>query len=340
MNTFTAKDRIVAALKGQYADRVPVAVMFGLYAAKLAGFTTMEFFTSAEKHAESHAIACAMFPPDTITVSGDIFLEAEAFGAQVEFPEDAPPHLKTLVLENKADLAKLNIPDPKKVTRLCWYLEACERAKTGIKGIPVSGASAGPWTLAADLRGLEKLIFDTTDDPDFVHKLMRFTTEWAKVWIATVRDTGIGVGMGEAAASCSVISPKIYKTFIKPYHEELLNYFKERKLYISLHICGYIDPIMEDVLDTGVGMLSIDGPSSLRKLVEISQGKVVIMGNVPTPLFAEGTKEQIDAAVKECIDTAAKGSKYVLCSGCEIPFNSRKENISYFLEAANKYGRY
>jgi len=340
VTTYTGKDRIVAAVKGQYADRVPATVMFGAYVAKLAGFAMPEFFTDAEKHAKAHVRAYEIFHPDTMTITGDVYVNAEAFGAKVEFPEDAPPHLETSVLEDKANLGKLIIPDPEKVSRLCWYLEACERVKSEIKDIPVSGASQGPWTVAADLRGLERLIFDTADDPDFVHQLMRFTTEWVKISIAAIREIGIGVGMGEASASCSVISPKIYRAFIKPYHEEISNYFKERKLYVSLHICGYIDPIMEDVLETGIGMISIDSPSSLGKLVELAQGKAVIMGNVPTLLFAEGTKQQMEAAVKECVDTAAKGSKYILCSGCDIPINSRKETIDCFMEAANKYGRY
>jgi len=340
VTTYTGKDRVVAAVKGQYADRVPTTVMFGAYVAKLAGFTMPEFFTDAEKHAKAHVRAYEIVHPDTITITGDVYLDAEAFGAKVEFPEDVPPHLVTSVLEDKANLGKLSVPDPEKVGRLCWYLEACERVKSEVKDIPVSGASAGPWTLAADLRGLERLIFDTVDDPDFVHELMRFSTEWMKISLAAIRETGIGVGMGEASASCSVISPKIYRTFIKPYHEEISNYFKERKLYVSLHICGYIDPIMEDVLETGIGMISIDSPSSLGKLVELAQGKAVIMGNVPTLLFAEGTKQQMEAAVKECVDTAAKGSKYILCSGCDIPLNSNRESVDCFMEAANKYGRY
>jgi len=97
---------------------------------------------------------------------------------------------------------------------------------------------------------------------------------------------------------------------------------------------------MEDVLETGIGMISIDSPSSLKKLVELAEGKAVIMGNVPTLLFAEGTKQQMEAAVKECVDTAAKGSKYILCSGCDIPLNSNREIVDCFMEAANKYGRY
>jgi uroporphyrinogen decarboxylase len=206
--------------------------------------------------------------------------------------------------------------------------------------VAVGASAEGPWTLATNLRGTENLIYDTVDDPDFVHELLRFTTQWVKVWLPVIGDTGVGVSLGEAAASCGVISPQIYRTFVKPYHQELVTYFGQRNLHLMLHMCGYIDPIMEDVVDTGVASLSIDSPSSLRKLVELSRRRVVIIGNVPTLLFAEGTKEQMEAAVKECIDIAAEGSGYILCSGCEIPLNSRKENIDYFMQAARNHGRY
>lgn len=340
MNAYTGKDRIVAAVKGQYADRVPATVMFGSYAAKLAGFNVATFLTDAEKNVKSYVRAYEMFQPDDMDIGGDIYLEAEVFGAKVEFPEDSSPHLMTSVLENKSELAKLSIPDPKKVSRLCWYLEVCERAKSELRDVALSAVVAGPWTLAANLRGLEKLIMDTADDPNFTHELMRFTTEWIKIWVATLRETGLGIGLAEAAASCSVISPKIYRAFIKPHHEDIINYFRERKLYVALHICGYVDPIMQDILDTGVGLISIDSPSSLRRLVELSQKKAVIMGNVPVMLFADGTKEEMEAAVKECIDIAATGGKYILCSGCDIPLDSRKENIDYFMGAVKKYGYY
>ena len=340
MPSYTSRDRIVAALKGEYTDRVPVTIMFGPYVARLAGFTMPEIFHDAQKHAKAHVIAHQMHPTDTIGINREVYLEAEALGATVEYFDDNTPQLKNHLLVDKADLRKLEIPDSRKNQRLGWYLEACERARAELKTVAVGGSISGPWTLAANLRGLDTLILDTMDDPGFVHELMKFSVAYLKQWGVAVRETGVGGGIGEAAASCSVISPKIYKTFIQPYHTEIFGYFRERKLNISVHICGYIDPIMEDLLETGIRMISIDSISSLAKLKELSGGKAVIMGNVPPALFVDGTKEEMEAAVKTCIDIAAGGSKYLLSSGCEIPFNSRRENIAYFLEAAEKYGRY
>jgi uroporphyrinogen decarboxylase len=198
---------------------------------------------------------------------------------------------------------------------------------------------AGPWNLAAHVRGLETLLLDSLEDPDFVHSLMKFTTEVVRSVGDTLLQAGFLPSLGEAAASCSVISPKIYRDVIKPYHTELRSYFRSKKAALSMHICGYIDPIIQDVLETGINFISLDAPSSLKKLVDLAGGKTTIMGNVPTTLFATGEKEEMEAAIRACVDTAAEGSGYILCSGCEIPFNSTEDRVAHYFQYAHQYCR-
>ncbi|HEX78316.1 MAG TPA: hypothetical protein G4O03_07945 [Dehalococcoidia bacterium] len=334
----TAKERVIAALKRGCVDCVPATVMFGYAPPRLMGIPMEEFLHDAARHAQCHVDTYEMFHPDTLGVGGPIFKEAMALGTEVEYLEDGTSKVIRRPLEDKRNLARLQIPDPKQSPIMSWYLEVLERVQGAVSEAPVAGAVAGPWTLAATLRGIEQLIMDTVEDPPFVHELVRFTTEVEKMWATAVREVGVGIGVGEAVASCYIISPKIYRDFVKPYHIDLNSYFQERKVYISLHICGYIDPIIEDVLDTGIGMLSIDAPTSLAKMVELSQKRVVIMGNVPTRLFSQGTQEEMEAAVKGCIDTAAKGGAFLLSSGCDIPADSRPELIHGYIDAARKWG--
>jgi uroporphyrinogen decarboxylase len=115
--------------------------------------------------------------------------------------------------------------------------------------------------------------------------------------------------------------------------------FSGRKAGLSMHVCGYIDPIMEDLLDLGIGALSLDSPSSLKRVVEISQKKIVLVGNVATTLFVSGTKKEMEAAVKECIRIAALGGAYILSSGCELPYNATLDRVKYFIEAAREHGK-
>ncbi len=201
----------------------------------------------------------------------------------------------------------------------------------------------GIWTNAAEMRGIEELIYDTQDDPQFVHKLMRFTLEYGKARGMAIAETGVNLAYGDPSASCGVISPKIYKEFVKPYHMELFQYIKDKvgnEIKIGLHICGYIDPIMEELASLPVDWIEMDAPSSLEKMLALCQGKKVIRGNVSVEVLSRGTKEQIESAVKSCIDIGSKVNSYILSPGCTMPQDAPLENIRIFWEAANKYGRY
>lgn len=119
------------------------------------------------------------------------------------------------------------------------------------------------------MRGLEELIYDTLDDPKFVHELMRFSLEYGKARGMAIAETGVNVAYGDPSAGCGVISPKIYKEFVKPYHVELFQYLKDKvgnELKFGLHVCGYIDPIMEDLVSLPVDWIEMDAPSENIKI--------------------------------------------------------------------------
>lgn len=340
MEEATGRHYMISALKRQYMDRLPTTCLIGPYCSRLTNYTVREILTDARKSAEAHMAFYERFRPDSLIVYNDIYLEVEAVGCELEFPEDNISHPKAALLEEKSQLAKLKVPDPKKDGRLPYFIELLERVSSQVRKTATLGlAQSGPWNLAMNLRGPEQLLVESMTDPEFVHELMKFTTEAVRAVGDALLDAGFSPSLGEASASCSLISPQIFRDFIKPYHKELYDYFKSKKAFMTLHICGYIDPIMEDVIDTGINFISLDAPSSLKKLVDLSAGKVTIMGNVPTVLFASGTREEMEEAVRNCIDTAAEGSGYILASGCEIPLNSTEDRVDHFFEYGHQYAR-
>lgn len=340
MQQYTGRERIRAAFKREYADRVPIYPITARFNARISGIKMREFLTKPDKMAQAILNYHEMFRPDICLVMGDLLYEVEAMGTEVEFPEDSLCMQRSHLLEDKANLTKLQIPDPKRDGRLPTYLEVCQRVGAEVKDSNVSGVGCGPWQIAVLLRGAEQLIRDTFKDPDFVHELMKFTVEVADKFIVAQKEVGIGPSFSEAACSINLISPTIYKNFVLPYHKEIVGRCKERKIGLAMHICGYIDPIMEDVVSTGITAISVDEGSSLKKMKEIAKGKAMVIGNVPVGLFRDGTKEQMEQAVKNCIEAAADGSGYILASGCEIPGESLIDNVRYFFEAGAKYGSY
>lgn len=339
MSEMTGRDRIRASLKGSYADRIPFGIILGPFKARVLGCSLKEYWTDPKKLAAGTIASFELFQQDSVDIGWDIVMETETAGAELEFPDESVPQVKRHILAQKTALGSLKLPNPESSGRFPLYLEACRSVLQAIKGPALSGTVTGPWTIAANLRGAQQLIYDTVDDSAFVEELLRYTTDITKILGAKIIETGLSLSMGEAASSCSLISPTLYRRFIKPRHLEIVQYFREKKAGLSLHICGYIDPIMEDIAGLGIVALSLDSPSSLKKWVDIAQKKVITVGNVPTSFFANGTKKEIEASVKECIGIAAPGGFYILSSGCELPHNSTMERVQFFVEAAKEFGK-
>ena len=340
MKQTTGKQYMMSALRRKPMDRVPTTVLIGPYCSRLTRYSVREILTDARKSAEAHLAFHDRFNPDSLVVYNDIYLEAEAIGCELEFPEDRISHPKRTILDDKSQLARLKVPDPQKDGRIPYFIEVCQRVSDQVRQTTAVGLGhSGPWNIAMHLRGAEALLMDTVEDPAFVHELMKFAAEVVRVMGDALIEAGFSPSLGEAGASCSLISPSIYQKFIKPYHKELCSYFRSKKRFMSLHICGKVDPIMEDIIETGIYLFSLDAGSSLQKLTQTAKNNIVIMGNVPTTHFSSGSREEMETSIRHCIDTAAAASGYILASGCEIPFDSTEDRIDHFFEYSREYGR-
>ena len=337
----TGIERVKAAFKGKKADRVACYPIVSGLAAKLIGQSSKAYYTSAGTLSDAQIALYDMLEQDVVVLMGDLFLEVEAMGARVEFPDDDMPRLRSYLLgDDKGKLSSLAVPDPAKSGRLPVYFEACKRVAGAVKESPVGAVLSGPWTLAINLRGAENLIIDTVEDPAFVHELMHLTVEIAKRTGETAAATGAGLSFSEAPASISLISPKIFKEFVLPYDREMISHLREKRIGVTLHVCGFIDPIVDDVLATGCAAISMDKPSSLAKMLAAAKGKAVTIGNVSTGVFVNGTREEIDEEIKRCLDAAGDDPGFILASGCEISPRGDLEKVKWFCERAAILGKH
>jgi len=279
------------------------------------------------------------YKPDIIVMQGDLLQDVEAMGNELKFPENGMCISTKVALEDKGKLGSLQLADPKKDGRMPVYLEILEETSKIITDASVSSVLGGPWTTAIGLRGAEKLVRDAMKDPQFVHELMEFTLQMSIRFGEAVAPLKVGVSFSEAPASCSLISPNVYRKFIFPYHKRLVDHFKAKKVGLGFHICGYADPILEDIVNTGVGNLSIDAPTNLAKAVEATRGKAVLLGNIDTNLFFSGTRDDMKQAMLDCLAVAPQDSGYILASGCEVPGVAPPEKIDWFMELANELCR-
>ena len=257
--TVTGRERVVAAYKGGFADRVPAYPIAGSFAGCLDGLSIEEYCTNPTKAVKAMLNYYERYQPDIMIAFNDLAKEAEAVGCHVKYSDYVVPSIDQHVLQDdKAKLASLEIPDPRRDGRLPAFLEQCEALSAARFPSALGAVLVGPWTIAMLLRNPELMCLDTIDDPPFVHELMRFSTEYAKRLGDAVLATKIGLSYTDPTASCSLVGPDTYREFIKPYHKELVEYFRAKKVGTTVHICGTTHQIHEDLVDVGFVAITID----------------------------------------------------------------------------------
>ncbi len=348
-SSLTNRDRVVAAYKRSFADRVPVYPIVASFAGTLDGLSIEEYCTHPQKAITAMMNYFERYQPDVVLAYNDLAKEAEAFGCQVKYSDYVVPSIERHVLEDKANLARLAMPDPYKTARLPGFLEQCEALVKAAPPTAIGAVAVGPWTIAMLLRNPEMMLLDTFEDPQFIHDLMRIATDFCKLWGDAIAKTKIGLSFSEPTASISLISPDNYREFIAPYHKELVEHFKAKKVGVTAHICGTTYPIFEDLIGAGFTTVSFDLDQQaeparyvdqLKRFMEVSKGRAVAIGNADATKFEKATREEIEAEVRRCIDAAARDSAFILSTSCEIPPRSSPEIVKWFMDAAHDYGRY
>jgi uroporphyrinogen decarboxylase len=350
MSTVTGRERVAAAYKGQFADCVPAYPIAGSFAGCLDGLSIEEYCTDPRKATKAMLNYYERYQPDIMIAFNDLAKEAEALGCRVKYSDYVVPSIDRHVLQDdKALLARLEVPDPYKDGRLPAFLEQCEALSAAKLPSGLGAVLVGPWTIAMLLRNPELMCLDTIDDPAFVHDLMRFSTEYAKRFGDAVLKTRIGLSYTDPTASCSLVGPDTYREFIKPYHQDMVNYFRARKVGTTIHICGTTHQIHEDLVDVGFVAITIDldqqaDPAlkvdQLDRLVTLGNARGVVgVGNVDVTIFERATRAEIEAEVKRCIDTVGKRSRFVLSTSCELPPRANPDCVKWFMDAAREYGR-
>jgi MtaA/CmuA family methyltransferase len=348
-NEYTNRDRVVAAYRRSFADRIPVYPIVASFAGTLDGLSIEDYCTDVQRAIKAMMNYYERYQPDVVLSYNDLAKEAEAFGCHVKYSDYVVPSIDRHVLhEDKAKLAKLPMPDPYKTARLPSFLEQCEALVKAKPPSAIGAVAVGPWTIAMLLRNPETMLLDTFEDPRFIHDLMRVTTDFCKTWGDAIVKTGIGLSFSEPTASISLISPDNYRDFVAPYHKELVDHFKAKKVGVTTHICGTTYPIFEDVIQCGFTTFSFDldqqsdpklHVDQLQRFMEVSRGRAVAIGNVDATTFEKTTKEAMYAEVKRCVDAAARHSGFILSTSCEIPPRSDPEAVRWFMDAAHEYGR-
>ncbi|MCD6318943.1 hypothetical protein J7M02_07750 [Candidatus Aerophobetes bacterium] len=262
---------------------------------------------------------------------------------------DAPLKNKTI-----DDLEKYPWPDPYDKGRIEGLEEEVKRKYEDTEyAIVADTIGFGLFEQAWYLRGMEQLMVDMIENPDFVNALLDKILDLSKkFWDVYLRVIGkyidVVVHFDDLGGQNGLlISPQLYRQFIKERQRQIFSFIKERtKAKLFYHTCGSVYPLIPDLIEIGIDILQPIQTSAKdmgdTKLLKERFGKnLVFWGAIDyQSVIAKGTPEEVENEVKKRIRDLSSGGGYVLSATHSMHSEVPIENIISMYSAGKKYGRY
>lgn len=324
----TGRERVLAVLQNRPTDRLPLMPITMMYAADQIGAKYGDYTRDHRVLVEAQMRTAEKFGFDYVSCISDPAREAADCGAAIRYYDDQPPAIceEDALLADKSRLAGLQVPNPFSGGRMEDRIAGAEllRKEAGDQYI-VEGWIEGPCAEAADLRGINRLMTDFFDDPQFVQDLFEFVVEMELAFARAQIEAGAElIGIGDAAAS--LVGPQLYEQYVWPYEKRMVDGVHALGGLVRLHICGNINKLLGKIGELGCDIVDLDYMVPVADARAAMGPDQVLLGNIhPVKLLRNGTAEQVTAAIAQCHREAV--DRYIVGAGCEIPRGTPEENV-------------
>lgn len=201
----------------------------------------------------------------------------------------------------------------------------------------------GVWQDACCLVGTQRMIMETFDDPAWVHELLKILHRRKKTFVQSLRGAHYDLlELGGGDASTTVISPKIFETFVAPYDADLIAAAHDAGQRIVYHTCGGMMPILETIAAMQPDAMETFTPKAMggdTRLAEAKRrigDKVCMIGGFDQfHHFEKCTEAETRAAVRRAFADAGAGGGFIL-SPSDHFFDADPALIAAFADEARR----
>lgn len=326
--------RLEAALAGHAFDEaLCIPLVFG-GAAFLTDVKLKRYLQNGEILAQCQLDSQQKFDYDAVFVYGDNCIEAEALGSRVYFPENAYPYIEKYRLEDPRQLKDLPDFNPSTDGRIPELLRAVALLKTELgDSLPIAGVVLGPMSIASQLMGLERLLYLLLDSPCEFADIIKFASGITlKAGLALLAQGAHISAVIDPSASQSILPSEIFGRYLLPTIRDIFSQFKGAGAMASwLVITGNSQGLLPYYRQCGVDIAGIDYEVPLAEALKW-EGDFLISGNIKPYRFVNQTPQEIIREGQELISLAA-GRRFILSSGCEVPLDTKPENLAALIKA-------
>lgn len=347
------RDILVRAARGEVTERTPVWLMrqAGRYMAAFREYSDVYPFrvrSETPDYAVELSLQCHReYGMDGIIMFSDILTPLPVMGIDFDVVKGTGPVISTKI-STQEDV--LNLSDDYDFdVKLPFIKQILNRlsAEAQLADTSLIGFVGAPFTLAAyTIEGksskhclkTKKLIMADEDGQNkcmtmFLDRLAQMIGQYG---CHQIEQGAQVIQVFESWAH--QLSPKAFEKYAKPASQKAIKIMKDKHPDVPvIYFANGGSSYLELQRDMGADMICIDWSVDMKQAREILGPDIPISGNIdPTILF--GTKQQIEQAVRDCIDKAGgPGNKHLLNLGHGVMQGTPEEAVGWLVDEAKRY---
>ena len=191
---------------------------------------------------------------------------------------------------------------------------------------------------AWSLRGFQNLFMDFLLEEKFVHELLTKITDFnLEVLDCALEYDFDGVYFGDdyGQQSGMMMSPDVWKKFLKPQLKRMFDKAKEKGKTICLHSCGDIDLVLPDLIDIGLDVYQTVQPEiyDLNNLKKEYGKDLTFYGGISTQRdLPFKTPRELKDIIRETMKVLGDGGGYIVAPTHRVTSDTPTPNIYAMIE--------
>ncbi len=294
------------------------------------GLVFHEVHKDAKKMAQAAASTYRLAGFPSAVVPLDLYVEAEALGAEIDFRENQPyefPSIKKALFKSTREIAVENLEIVNR-GRVSLVRDAIRMLKEDIGDEAVIGAwMPGPFTLMTLLVEPAKLFLEMKREPEIVlSSLKQLSFLLSKVGHAYRKAGADFLTVHDMGGSPAFIGPARFEQFVLPALKELIADLPKPRV---LSICGNTNSSMTLIAQAGADAISVDQTNDLAASHKALGNETFLFGNIdPVATLSQGSETDVRQAVAKAKQAGADA----VWPGCDLALQSPPKNIQAMLK--------
>ncbi len=302
------------------------------------GNTVRQAVTDGRVHYEAVMTLTKRYPSVAAATIMDLTTEAEAFGAEIAFSDNAVPAVSSRLLPDVDSIYQLQVPSLS-AGRIPAYLKANLLTARAVQDRPLFAGCIGPFSLAGRLYDMSEIMVLIYENPAAAHTLLQKCTDFIEKYCQALKQTGAnGVMMAEPAAG--LMSNADCKSFSSDYVKRIVDKVQDETFIVVLHNCGNTGHCTEAMVSTGAAAYHFGNKCKMEEVIQDVPPTALAMGNIdPVSVFKDGMPFRMRQVVTDLLEKMRPYSNFVLSSGCDTPPLTPLANVDAFFDALDTFNK-